>query len=210
MQLLERGLLQKDCLAHPINWYTSSTNLTEVTYVLHHLEAFAPPLEELYPKYEHRSFGLTWPAIMIVRSSKDRPNKLFELLIWSQYLEKFDWKSFREGKSRKTTWAYSPTDCSSSWKPQPCGFFGEWLPHGLGTDTAQWPEMMMGRIRRFWRIASMWRDYHGLSQDEYPLEEDQDTFLRENPQLEPGRKHSGNWRPGEPASPLSSIVLMQV
>ena len=100
-RLQDQGLLRSDSLEAPINWYTSSTNLSQVAYILKHFEAFQKPEDDPFPGYQHRSFALSWLAIMIVRSYTNKLDKLVEILQGCGYLGFFNWEGFYAHKAKK-------------------------------------------------------------------------------------------------------------
>ena len=130
------------------------------------------------------------------------PGKMFAIIEHTGMFGEFDFGKF----PIDPTYRCDPNACSNGKRRG--DLFGEWLPQGLGQDVNTWPGKITKALSRLWRIEELWKDYNGYSQGQYLLEEEQDLYLKQHPELEPGRKHSGTWRPNEPASPPASATAL--
>ena len=91
------------------------------------------------------------------------------------------------------------------------------LPHGLGTNVAAYPELCRNKIRLFNQVEEYYKEWFQVPDQEVCTEAQQESFLREHPELEPRLTHSGHWRPGDtglvsppfsPANPQINRAVM--
>ena len=194
--MVDRGFMNPDCLAEPVTWYTVNEDVAKVMNVLTCFSGISDsigPSPEPFDQFCGTDAPVMWLAVIIVRGGCDRSDMLLETLEWSQYFGAFNMTHFNTISYGKTmVWKNNETACSKSWVPGgKRDFFGGFLPHGLGSDTKTWPEMIADKLGRFQRIERAFRGYLKLQPEQYLQESKQDSFLRGWLYLQPGRKYSG-------------------
>ena len=201
--LCERGMLDyRASLQEPMDWVKASKEDQAVLGVLEcfdlvtkEQEQHPSPFRIWSPSYA----PIEWLAIAIARGCSE-PNLLFREIEATQMLGHLDTEKV-ERRSRGypgVSWVCNPTAAAGQQSP----YFAFWLPHGLGSNLDLYAEKIRESIKRFNQVEYWYKTWFQVPDDELQTEVEQDSFLRKNPQRQPGLKHSGHWTPElAPVSP---------
>ena len=208
--LVERDFLKTKSLGPRMNWYTSGHGYAKTFGVLTYftrVEEARMPRSPPFPGYIATLDPVAWLAAMIARGCSCDAGRLFELIEFTGVLGSFslaeftEWADFHGGV---ISWNCDPDEASNSPQNISGEYFGNWLPHNLGPDMKSYPEQIVGRLNIFKDIERIYKQLYQLDDEELVLEEEQDSYFRRNPALQPRLKHSGSWMPGMPISPPMS------
>ncbi len=86
------------------------------------------------------------------------------------------------------------------------GYFGFWLPHGLGSYGEDvFATRMRAQINRFNRIEEAFVISLDIPEDQICLDRDQEKFVVCLPHTMPGSKTSGDWSKVDESSPSKAL-----
>lgn len=195
MYLTERDLIDKVCLIESLKYDLGHVDVSTVSAILLRLGLLDKGFENDsdFPGYYSFSLPHWWLATMLVRGGCNAPNKLFSIIEWTDMFRHFNTRKF----PRLSHYTGDPLACSNGNRN---GLrFGEWLPQGLGEDRSVWPDAIHKCLARLWEVERVWKsNYNGFSQPEYLLEDEQDTHLSSDSEVELERKYSRVWKLVEP------------
>jgi hypothetical protein len=133
--LANKDLIRLDSLSFPIDFSVTSASQDAVIQILSCFE-HVKILNEPNNIYLGGGFNFPahWLATLIIRSSAN-PSDAFSFLETSRLLGALDYEKFDDILSKKV-WA-NPTEGYDNSKGWEQGYYGAWLPHGLGDQNAR-------------------------------------------------------------------------